>query len=49
LPCRAASYQAYSSPRELDRTLKLGDGFSRHENITGIHNRYYYKQNNKIM
>ena len=35
--CRAASYQAYPSPRELDRTLKLGDGFSRYENITGIY------------
>ena len=34
---RAASYAAYPSPRELDRTLKLGDGFSRYENITGIY------------
>lgn len=34
---RAASYQAYPSPRELGRTLKLGDGFSRYENITGIY------------
>jgi len=34
---RAASYQAYPSPGELDRTLKLGDGFSRYENITGIY------------
>ncbi|MCX6880454.1 MAG: M60 family metallopeptidase [Verrucomicrobia bacterium] len=34
---RAASYQAYPSPRELERTLKLGDGFSRYENITGIY------------
>ena len=33
---RAASYDAYPSPRELGRTLKLGDGFSRYENITGI-------------
>jgi hypothetical protein len=33
---RAASYEAYPSPRELGRTLKLGDGFSRYENITGI-------------
>ena len=34
---RAASYEAYPSPRELGRTLKLGDGFSRYENITGIY------------
>jgi len=34
---RAAGYEAYPSPRELDRTLKLGDGFSRYENITGIY------------
>ncbi len=34
---RAASYQAYPSPGELGRTLKLGDGFSRYENITGIY------------
>ena len=33
---RAASYEAYPSPRELGNTLKLGDGFSRYENITGI-------------
>ena len=33
---RAASYAAYPSPRELGETLKLGDGFSRYENITGI-------------
>jgi hypothetical protein len=33
---RAASYEAYPSPRALDRALKLGDGFSRYENITGI-------------
>ena len=33
---RAAIYEAYPSPRELGRTLKLGDGFSRYENITGI-------------
>ncbi len=33
---RAASYAAYPSPRELGNTLKLGDGFSRYENITGI-------------
>ena len=34
---RAASYQAYPSPGELKRTLKLDDGFSRYENITGIY------------
>ena len=33
---RAASYQAYPSPRELGRNLKLGDGFSRYEGITGM-------------
>ncbi|MGB2821689.1 MAG: M60 family metallopeptidase [Phycisphaerae bacterium] len=33
---RAASYEAYPSPRELAKTLKLGSGFSRYENITGI-------------
>lgn len=35
--CRVASYEAYPSPRELARTLKLGNGFSRYENITGIY------------
>jgi hypothetical protein len=34
---RAASYEAYPSPQELGKTLKLGDGFSRYENITGIY------------
>ena len=34
---RAASYEAYPSPQALQRTIKLGDGFSRYENITGIH------------
>jgi hypothetical protein len=33
---RAAAYQAYPSPRELGRKLKLGDGFSRYEGITGM-------------
>ena len=33
---RAAAYEAYPSPHELGNTLKLGDGFSRYENITGI-------------
>lgn len=35
--CRVAEYQAYPSPRELGKKLKLGDGFSRYENITGIY------------
>lgn len=34
---RAASYEAYPSTRELAKLLKLGDGFSRYENITGIY------------
>lgn len=34
---RIASYKAYPSPRELGEALKLGDGFSRYENITGMH------------
>ena len=34
---RAASYEAYPSPRELRKVLKLGNGFSRYENITGIY------------
>jgi hypothetical protein len=34
---RAAGYEAYPSPRELGKTLKLGNGFSRYENMTGIH------------
>jgi len=34
---RAASYEAYPSPRALDRAIKLGDGFSRYENITGMY------------
>src|SRR5690606_38237446 len=34
---RTASYQAYPSPQALGRELKLGNGFSRYENITGIH------------
>ncbi len=33
---RAAEYEAYASPRALHESLKLGDGFSRYENITGI-------------
>lgn len=35
--CRVGIYEAYPSPRELGKKLKLGDGFSRYENITGIH------------
>jgi type 1 glutamine amidotransferase len=34
---RAASYEAYPSSRELARTLKLGNNFSRYENITGMY------------
>ncbi len=34
--CRATTYEAYLSPRALDEALKLGDGFSRYENITGM-------------
>jgi len=34
---RAASYEAYPSPRQLSKVLKLGNGFSRYENITGIY------------
>jgi hypothetical protein len=34
---RAASYEAYPSARALDKALKLGDGFSRYENITGMY------------
>jgi hypothetical protein len=34
---RAASYEAYPSPRALNKVLKLGSGFSRYENITGIY------------
>lgn len=33
----AAQYEAYDSPAALGRALKLGDGFSRYENITGIY------------
>ncbi len=33
---RAANYEAYPSSRELARMIKLGDGFSRYENITGV-------------
>jgi hypothetical protein len=34
---RVTAYEAYASPRALGKTLKLGDGFSRYENITGIY------------
>jgi len=34
---RAAEYEAYPSSRVLQKTLKLGDGFSRYDNITGIY------------
>jgi len=33
---RAASYEAYPSRRQLNRVLKLNNGFSRYENITGM-------------
>ncbi|MEE8452667.1 MAG: M60 family metallopeptidase [Thermoguttaceae bacterium] len=33
---RATCYEAYPSPRALRDVLKLGNGFSRYENITGI-------------
>ncbi len=33
---RARAYKAYPSPRSLERTVKLGSGFSRYENITGM-------------
>ncbi|MFG0262123.1 MAG: M60 family metallopeptidase [Novipirellula sp. JB048] len=32
----AAHYQAYPSSKTLDKQLKLGNGFSRYENITGV-------------
>ncbi|MHC4249355.1 MAG: M60 family metallopeptidase [Planctomycetota bacterium] len=34
---RAATYEAYASPRALNKLLKLGNGFSRYENITGMY------------
>ena len=34
---RAATYEAYPSPHALNKMLKLGNGFSRYENITGIY------------
>ncbi len=33
---RATSYEAYPSPRALAAMLKLGEGFSRYENMTGM-------------
>ncbi len=33
---RAADYAPYPSSRALDKAIKLGDGFSRYENITGM-------------
>lgn len=33
---RAADYEAYPSTRELGEKLKIGEGFSRYENMTGI-------------
>lgn len=34
---RVTEYEAYASPKELARTIKLGNGFSRYENITGMY------------
>jgi hypothetical protein len=34
---RLADYNAYLSPRELGRQLKIGDGYSKYENMTGIY------------
>jgi hypothetical protein len=34
---RVAEYTAYASPKVLSETLKLGDGFSKYENITGMY------------
>lgn len=34
---RAAGYEAYPSPRALNEAIKLGSGYSRYENITGIY------------
>ena len=33
---RATVYEAYASPHALHETIKLGSGFSRYENITGM-------------
>jgi len=37
LTYRCAEYKAYATPKTLSKTLKLGRGFSRYENITGIY------------
>lgn len=34
---RVGEYAAYLNPRELGRQLKIGDGYSKYENITGIY------------
>lgn len=34
---RAADYEAYPTPAELGRSLKIGRGFSHYENMTGIY------------
>ena len=34
---RVASYPAYATPKALAERLKLGEGFSQYENITGIY------------
>lgn len=34
---RAVSYKAYASPEALEKAIKLGDGFSKYENMTGMY------------
>ncbi len=34
---RVAEYRAYASPKVLSKTLKLGNGFSKYENMTGMY------------
>lgn len=41
-----ADYEAYPTPQVIGRTLKLGDGFSKYENITGV---YLEKGENIVM
>lgn len=33
----AAEYEAYPTPQVIGKTLKLGDGFSKYENMTGVY------------
>lgn len=37
LEYRSEEYKAYASPKVLSKTLKLGNGFSKYENITGMY------------